>query len=227
MLRGVGERLGAMPRFRRWAAVASAGWAVLVVAYGIGFLSVAAGGQARGTLFLDAMFFLVALVLPLVLAWVAAWLAEELERQREIVAALAEVTAPLVGALAATRQALERQTPATSPEAIHAVVQNAVIGARVDYSVPLDRLLAGQARVEVALQKLTLRRAAAPEPEPPVVEEPPAPPPGWWRSRWWRWRSRRCRSWRRRRRRRGRAGPTWCGRSTFRATPTTRRGSGR
>ena len=43
--------------------------------------------------------------------------------------------------------------------------------------MPLDRLLAGQARVEVALQKLTLRRAAAPEPEPPVAEEPPAPPP--------------------------------------------------
>ena len=201
---------------------------MLVVAYGIGFLSVAAGGQARGTLFLDAMFFLVALVLPLVLAWLAAWLAEELERQREIVAALAEVTAPLVGALAATREALERQTPATSPEAIHAVVQNAVIGARPDYSVPLDRLLAGQARIEVALQKLTLRRAAAPEPEPPVAGGPgPAAAAAGRRSRRRRRRSRRCRCWRRRRRRRGRAGPTWCGRSTFRATPTTRRGSGR
>ena len=185
-----------MPRFRRWAAAASVGWAVLVVAYGIGFLSVAAGGQARGTLFLDAMFFLVALVLPLVLVWLAAWLAEELERQREIVAALAEVTAPLIGALAATREALERQTPATSPEAIHRVVQNAVIGSRTDYSVPLDRLLAGQARVEVALQKLTLRRGGgARAGAAGAVEEPPAPPPPApdRRSRWWRWRSRRCR----------------------------------
>jgi hypothetical protein len=178
MLRGIGDRLEAMPRFRRWAAAASAGWAVLVVAYGVGFLRVAAEGQGRGTLALDAMFFLLALVLPVVFVWLAAWLAEELERQREIVAALAEVTAPLVGALAATREAVGRaQGPASSPEAIHAVVQNAVIGARTDYSVPLERLLAGQARIEVALQKLVLRRAAASEPEPAAVETPIAPTP--------------------------------------------------
>ena len=176
-LLGLGDRIGALPRFRRWAAAVSLGWAVLVVAYGIGFLSVAAGGQTRGTLFLDAMFFLVALVLPVLLIWLAAWLAEELAHQREIVAALAEVTAPLIGSLAAMREALEQQTPATSPEAIHKVVQNAVIGSRTDYSVPLDRLLAGQARVEVAVQKLTLRRRAVPEAEPVAEQAPPAPLP--------------------------------------------------
>lgn len=174
-----GERVAGLPRARRWALAASVAWAVLVLAYGIGFLSVAAEGQSRGTVFLDAMFFLLALVLPMAFAWLAAWLAEELARQREIVAALAEVTAPLIATLAATRDAVERQTPATSPEAIHRVVQNAVIGSRADYSVPLDRLLAGQARIEVLLQRLTHRRGAVPEPEvePSVArEETPAVP---------------------------------------------------
>ena len=171
----VGDRLAAMPRFRRWAAAASLGWAVLVLAYGAGFLSVA-GGLGGGMLFVGAMLFLMALVLPLLAVWLAAWLAEELERQREIAAALAEVAAPLAAALASTREALGQQTPATSPEAIHRVVQNAVIGSRPDYSVPLDRLLAGQARVEVALQKLTLRRPTT-EPEPAVAELPAPPPP--------------------------------------------------
>ena len=99
-----------------------------MVAYGIGFLSVAAGGQARGTLFLDAMFFLVALVLPLLLIWLAAWLAEELERQREFVAALAEVTAPLIGALAATREALDRHGAGTRRRRSSKAVQGALLG---------------------------------------------------------------------------------------------------
>lgn len=172
----LGGGLGAMPLIRRWALAATAGWAVLVLAYAIGFLSVAAAGEGRGSLFLDAMFFLLALSVPVLLVWLAAWLAEELARQREVVAALAEVAAPLTGALAATLDALERQTPATSPEAIHRVVQNAVIGARTDYSVPLDRLLAGQARVEVALQKLAFRRPQ-PEPAEPPAEFRAAPPP--------------------------------------------------
>lgn len=180
VLARLGGGFGAMPRFRRWALAATAGWAVLVLAYAIGFLSVAAAGEGRGSLFLDAMFFLLALSFPVLLVWLAAWMAEELARQREVVAALAEVTAPLTGALAATLDALERQTPATSPEAIHRVVQNAVIGARTDYSVPLDRLLAGQARVEVALQKLAFRRPQAEPPaEPPaeILSAPPSPPP--------------------------------------------------
>ncbi|HRO11892.1 hypothetical protein, partial [Amaricoccus sp.] len=158
MLQGIGDRLQAMPPTRRWAIAASVGWGVLVLAYGIGFLSAA---EARETPFLDAMFFLVAVALPLLLLWLAAWLAEELARQREIVAALAEVTAPLFGTLAATREALEAQGPAASPEAIGRAVEAAVVAGRIDHSVPLERLLAGQARVEVALQKLTLRRAAS------------------------------------------------------------------
>ena len=180
-----GGGLDTMPRVRRRALAASAGWAVLVLAYAVGFLSVAAAGEGRGSLFLDAMFFLLALSVPVLLVWLAAWLAEELARQREVVAALAEVAGPLTGAIAATLEALERQTPATSPEAIHRVVQNAVIGARTDYSSPLDRLLAGQARVEVALQKLAFRRPlteppaepTATTPAPPAPEPAPAPPP--------------------------------------------------
>jgi hypothetical protein len=179
MLRGIWDRLQGLSRIRRWAAAVGLGWAVLVGAYGIGFLSVV--GAGRGTVFLDAMFFLVALVLPLLLIGLAAWLAEELERQRAFVAALAEVTAPLIGALAATREAVDRHG-AVLPEAIQKAVQGALLGSRPDFSVPLDRLLGGQARIEAALQRL----AAAPPPQPvapvaaepatPAAEPPPAPP---------------------------------------------------
>ncbi|HET9069096.1 MAG TPA: hypothetical protein VFN28_10665, partial [Amaricoccus sp.] len=180
-LAGIGARLQGMSRFRRRAAAASALWIVLVLAYGIGFMQVA----SRETPFLDAMLFVLALVLPLLLLWLAAWLAEELERQREIVAALAEVTAPLVATLGATRAAIEGQAPATSPEEIRRVMEAALAAARPDHGVPLERLLAGQARIEVALQKLTLRRPAAePQPEPaagerpaPPAAPPPSPPP--------------------------------------------------
>ena len=114
------------------------------------------------------MFFLVALVLPLILIWLAAWLAEELARQRELVAALAEVTAPLTGALAETRAALDRHGPASprgDPEG----------GAGGDARDPrpgprpgtLERLLAGQARIEAALQRLTRARRRARAPTPP------------------------------------------------------------
>ena len=75
--------------------------------------------QGRGTLFLDAMFFLLALALPLMLVWLAAWLAEELERQREIVAALAEVDR--AAHRRARRDARGARPPApASPEAIAA-----------------------------------------------------------------------------------------------------------
>ena len=50
-----------------------------MLGYADGFLAVAGAGSDRGMLFLDAMFFLVALVLPLLLIWLAAWLAEELD----------------------------------------------------------------------------------------------------------------------------------------------------
>ena len=55
-----------------------------------------------GKLFLDAMFFLLTLAVPLVLVWLAAFLAAELARQRELIAALAGVAAPLLEGLAAT-----------------------------------------------------------------------------------------------------------------------------
>jgi hypothetical protein len=168
LVRGLGDRLSALSRFRRIALAASVGWAVLVLAYAAGFLAVAAAGTGRGTLFLDAMFFLVTLTLPLVLLWLAAWLAEELDRQRQFVAALAEATAPLIGALAATREAVERHAPA-SPEAIQRAVQGAMLGQRApDVSSHLDRLQSGQTRLESALRRL----AAAPRPAPAPARAP-------------------------------------------------------
>ena len=186
-VRGLGGRFFAMSRPRRWAAIASVGWVVVVVTYALGFLGVAAGTTARGMLFLDAMFLLMVLALPMILIWLAAWLAEELERQREIITALAELTVPLIGGLDATRGALEAHVP-VSPEAIRTAVEAAVLGSRGPDPTPrLDRLLAGQARVEVSLQKLGLRAgkldpapepAAEPRSEPaPVRAEPPAPQP--------------------------------------------------
>jgi hypothetical protein len=176
-MRALVDRFAALPRFRRWAAAATIGWAVLVVGYGAGFLAVAAGGQGRGTLFLDAMFFLVALAVPLVLVWLAAWLAEELAQQRELLAALAGATAPLIDALAATRESLDRQAPAT-PETIRRALEDALARARAPDATPhLDRLQAGQARLEVAVQRLAAARAAlAPDPVP-AIEPAAAPAP--------------------------------------------------
>jgi hypothetical protein len=183
-MRGIGERFLALPRMRRWALGASAAWGVLVASYAAGFFSIAGGTLPRGTVFLDAMFFLVALVLPLVLIWLAVWLAEELGRQRELVAALAEVAAPMTAALAETRVALDRYGPA-SPQEIQKAVQGAMLGTRgPDPTGHLERLLAGQARLEAAVQRLGAL-AAAPRPEPPAPvaapvqaadPETPAPP---------------------------------------------------
>lgn len=155
MARAVG-RFGKLTGVRRWAVLASAVWIVVVLAYGIGFLSVASGTQTRGTIFLDAMFFLVALVLPLGLVWLVAWLAEELARQREIVAALAEATAPLLGALDETRAALARHaSPEAIAEAVGSAVGEAVADVRPqDVARPLRDLVAGQARLEASLGRL-------------------------------------------------------------------------
>ncbi len=176
-VRGVGDRLAALSRPRRWALIASAVWVVVVVTYALGFLGVATGSVTRGMLFLDVMFLVMTLALPLILIWLAAWLAEELERQREIVAALAELTVPLIGALGATRGAFEAHAPVTA-DAIRTEVRAAVLGARGPDATPqLDRLLAGQARLEVSMQKLAARAGkAAPAPEP-VVEPRPEPAP--------------------------------------------------
>jgi hypothetical protein len=157
----------------RWAAVATVAWAVIVLAYAVGFWSVAAaGGQGRGTLFLDALFFLITLAVPVVLVWLAARLAAELVRQRELVAALAGVAEPLLESLAATREALERQAPATSPEGIRQAVETAVSGLvrPSDLTAPLERLAAGQSRIQ-----LVVDRIAAPQPKRTPREQ--APPP--------------------------------------------------
>lgn len=187
-------RRGAFRRFagpaagRRWAAVASLVWIVVVLAYGIGFLSVAAGTQTRGTVFLDAMFFLVALVLPLGLVWLTAWLAEELARQRAIVAALAEVTAPLLAALEETRATLAHHaSPEAIAQAVGSAVGEAVAGVRPpDMARPLSDLAAGQSRLEAALARLVslplgsgesraaASAPAAPSPSPDPVAAPAA-----------------------------------------------------
>ena len=157
---------------RRWAVIASAVWVVAVGAYAIGFLSVAAGTQARGTVVLDALFFLVALVLPLGLIWLMAWLAAELARQREIVAALAGAISPLVATLEETRATLAHHaSPEAIAQAVGSAVGEAVAGVRApDVSRPLGDLAAGQARLEAALARLA---AAGAEPRP----APPAPAP--------------------------------------------------
>lgn len=157
-----------LPRARRIAAGATALWAVLVVAYAIGFLVVAAGTQSRGTVFLDAMFFLVTLVLPLILIWLAACLAEELERQRAVIAALAELAPPLIGSLDAVRDTLRTHGPA-SPQDIQKAVHGAMLGTRgPDPSQALERLERGQAHLFAQLEAL------ARIPPPPAVA-PAAP----------------------------------------------------
>ena len=173
-LRGLGDRLRALPRARRWAAGASLVWAVVVLAYAAGFLAVAAGGQGRGTLFLDAMFFLLTLTVPLVLVWIAAWLAEELAAQRALVAALADAALPLAAALEAARTRADKPAGVT-PEAMQRAVQAAVAGLKPpDLGRPLDRLIIGQSRIESALQRL----AAEPRPAlQPGFADAPAPAP--------------------------------------------------
>ena len=172
--RGLGGRFRALPRVRRRAAAASAVWAVVVVGYAAGFLAAAGGGQGRGTLFLDAMFFLMTLTVPLVLVWLAAWLAEALEDQRALVAALAEAAVPLAAALEAARQRADAPAGLTA-EAVQRAVQSAMAGLKPpDLGRPMDRLIIGQSRIEAALQRL----AAEPRPAlAPGLAEPPAPPP--------------------------------------------------
>jgi hypothetical protein len=176
------ERLAGLPGIQRAALVASAAWAVVVLAYAIGFWSVAASGQGRGTLFLDALFFLVTLTVPIVLVWLAAWLAAELARQRELTAALAGVAEPLLESLAATREALERAAPGAAPASaddIRRAVESAVSGLvrPSDITAPLDRLAAGQSRLQ-----LVVDRIAAPQPKrsrekaPPAESQAPAEP---------------------------------------------------
>ena len=157
------QHSGASPGCRAiqlWAAGASVAWAAIVLAYAIGFWSVAASGQGRGTLFLDAMFFLLTLAVPLVLVWLAAFLAAELARQRELIAALAGVAAPLLEGLAATRDALERQSP-TAPEALHRAVEAAVSGLVRPVGHHRPARQARRRAVAAAARRRPHRRAAA------------------------------------------------------------------
>jgi len=157
----LGRFLG-LGRSRRVAVVASLVWAVLVLAYAVGFF---AASQARGTAFLDAAFFLVTLALPVILIWLAAFLAEALERQRELIAALAEVVPPLHASLEATRDALERHAPA-GVEAVHGAVHEAMRGwapAGGDNRAAIARVLEGQRAIVARLDALADAAAAARE----------------------------------------------------------------
>ncbi len=173
-------RFQSLPRHRRLAALVSVVWFIVVVSYAIGFLGSDAPA-ARGTVFIDGLFFLVALVLPLVLVWIAARFAEELAYQREMIAALAELTPPLIEALQAGREALEQHGPA-SPQAIEAAVRQglaATSAARpeIDPRPALSAIASAQGRIEAALAHL-LERQAAPPAMMPAAPESPSPAKG-------------------------------------------------
>lgn len=172
-LRTLPGRLDGLASVQRWALGSTVAWAAIVIAYAVGFWSVAASGQGRGTLFLDALFFLVTLAVPIVMIWLAAWLAAELARQRELLAAFAGVAGPLLESLAATREVLDRESPAGSPEAIRRAVETAVSGLvrPSDLTAPLERLAAGQSRLQ-----LVVDRIAAPQPKRSHDKAPPPEP---------------------------------------------------
>jgi hypothetical protein len=143
----------------------------VVCSYAIGFFGGTAGAQTRGTVFIDGLFFLVALALPIILVWLAAYLAEELGRQREVIAALAEVTPPLIEALDATRAALQtggQPTSAELQEAIRAGIAGASRGPDVESH--LLRIAAAQTRMEKTFRDIAGRSFAAPAPAPPVPD---------------------------------------------------------
>ncbi|MCC0066835.1 MAG: hypothetical protein H6896_07445 [Rhodovulum sp.] len=147
----------------------------MVCSYAIGFFARSAGALDRGTVFVDGLFFLVALVLPLLLVWLAAWLAEELARQREVIAALAEVTPPLMAELAATRAALQAGTGpsrADLQEAVRAGIAGVSRGPDVESH--LLRIAAALTRSDKALREIA-ERVTAPRPTAPAPR--PAPPP--------------------------------------------------
>ncbi len=165
-LRSGGARFMDMPVITRGAAALSVLWLVLVLSYAVGFFSGMGEGQPRGTVFLDWVFFLIALVLPLILIWLAAWLAAELARQRAAVDRLVEAAAPLMAALERAGTTMAPPKP-MSAEAVRAAVEAGLqrvqrdIGASLTASVL--ELRDGQARLEKALVA--------------AVSVAPAPPP--------------------------------------------------
>jgi hypothetical protein len=143
-----------LPLIMRGAAALSALWLVLVLSYAVGFFSGLAEGQPRGTVFLDWVFFLIALVLPLILIWLAAWLATELARQRAVVDRLVQAAAPLAAALERAGTTLVPQEP-MSAEQVHSAVEAGLqrfqrdIGASL--TAPILELRNSQARLEQTL----------------------------------------------------------------------------
>jgi hypothetical protein len=187
---GGAGRLATGPR--RWAGLASLGWAAIVGAYALGFVSDAS--RARGTVGLDLLFFLAVLALPVVLVWLVAFLAEELARLRATVSELAAAVPALAADLAGTRAVLASEGPVAPADIARAVRVALADEARVDVSEPLERLLRGQEDLRDQMHALaadprwtrpagrpTSHRPAtppAPEPKPePAAKEPTAKEP--------------------------------------------------
>ncbi len=146
---------------RRAAMIASLIWTAAVVAYAAGFIVVSSGAQPRGTVVLDGLFFVVALILPLMFIWLVAWLSEELELQRAITHELLSQFAPLLNGLEVTRAVLETHGPA-SPRQIDAAIRVAVRDERgPDLQTPIERLIKGQAELQAAVA-LMARSASGP-----------------------------------------------------------------
>ncbi len=161
---------------RRAAAVASAVWILVVITYAVGFLTVSVSTQTRGTVFLDAMFFLVALVLPILLVWIAARLAEELQLQKEVVLALAELTTPLSAELSATRQALATVDPQVSTDLQNTVAANQAREI-ADIASRVSRLQASIDRIARELQTPQSNNPRPPAPgDEPEAEAPRGAP---------------------------------------------------
>lgn len=182
------RRLASRPRF--WAWVASLAWGILIAGYGVGYMTVSAAREGSEVAFVDGLFFAAALVLPVLLVWLAAWLTEELAQQREVVLALAELTPPLLEALAETRRTLEAQPPTASPEALEAALQAGVAAgvaagidrARAGTDQAISRLTAAEVRLEGLVRAARGHATAEPAsdaapPTPPAVPASPAPAP--------------------------------------------------
>lgn len=181
-------RFSATDRVNRTAILAAVLWIVLVLSYAGGYFSGIEGSHGRGTAFLDAVFFLLALVLPLGLIGLATWLAAELARQRDAVAALVAASAPLAQALAETRSALSEAGPLTPREverAMHAALAEVRAELARDLSAAMEERLAalteGQRRLEKLLSSVParpsgpVRTQTSARPAPAAKPAEPAP----------------------------------------------------
>jgi hypothetical protein len=177
--RGIAELLGTAPR--RWAGVASLGWAAIVAAYAFGFAATASA--ARGTVGLDLLFFLAVLALPVALFWIVAFLADELARLRASVTEFAAAVPAFAGDLAETRAILAAEGPVSPADIARAVRVAMADEARADLSEPLERLRQGQEELREQLRALAAdprwtRAASRPAPPRGPAQPGPAPTPG-------------------------------------------------